>query len=68
MNSPVVRAIKALFFIGPLLFGVAFLSPLVAQSMVALAITPPFGLEPLVFGLIIGTGLGVTAQIRGRWI
>jgi len=41
---------------------------LIAQVITTMAWTPPFGLTPLVTGLILGGGLGLLAQIRGRWI
>ena len=53
---------------GPILFGVAFLAPLIAQSLEAAALPAPFGLAPLPFGLATGLGLGVIAALRGRWV
>ena len=53
---------------GPILFGIAFLAPLIAQSMVALSLPAPPGLEPIHFGLALGLVLGVVAAFRGRWI
>ncbi|MEO1044380.1 MAG: hypothetical protein AAFX04_02950 [Pseudomonadota bacterium] len=52
----------------PLLFAFGFLVPLIMQMMLALEITPPFGLTALVFALIVGGGWGLFAQIKGRWI
>ena len=43
--------LRYLFAVGPLLFGVGFLAPLIAQSMSALGISAPLGLTPLAFGL-----------------
>jgi hypothetical protein len=63
-----IQVIKTVFFFGPLLFGLGFLTPLIAQVITTMAWTPPFGLTPLVTGLILGGGLGLLAQIRGRWI
>lgn len=60
--------IRSLFRIGPLLFGLAFLAPLIAQSMQRLSYTAPFDLSPLVFGLIVGGLLGLLATVRGRWV
>ncbi|MEM7767305.1 MAG: hypothetical protein AAF253_07430 [Pseudomonadota bacterium] len=62
------RAIKALFHVGPILFGLGFVAPLTAQTLAALAIDAPFGLPHLTFGILVGLGLGLIAQIRGRWI
>ena len=53
---------------GPILFGVAFLAPLIAQSLEAASLPAPFGLEPLPFGLALGLSLGVIAALRGRWV
>lgn len=63
-----VQVIKTIFYFGPLLFGVGFLAPLSSQIIKAAAWTPPFGLTPLMTGLILGGTLGLLAQIRGRWI
>jgi hypothetical protein len=63
-----MSAIKALFFIGPLLFGLAFLAPLTAQAMDRLGLSAPMGLTALQFGLILGGVLGLIATIRGRWV
>lgn len=53
---------------GPVLFGIGFLAPLIAQSMDAMGIAPPFGFSFIQTGLLIGTGLGLAAKLRGRWI
>ena len=53
---------------GPILFGVAFLGPLIAQSIVAASLPVPLGLEPLHFGLGVGLAGGVIAAFRGRWL
>ncbi len=53
---------------GPVLFGIGFLAPLIAQSMEALEIAAPFGLSFIQTGLLIGAGLGLAAKLRGRWI
>ena len=60
--------IKAIFAIGPLLFGFGFMAPLISQVIQAMSWTPPFGLTPLMTGLIVGGTLGLIAQIRGTWI
>ena len=52
----------------PLIFGFAFLSPLLIQILEALTFTPPFGLSKTTLGLMIGGSWGIFAQIRGRWI
>ena len=53
---------------GPILFGVAFLAPLIAQSLEAVSLPAPLGLEPSHFGLALGLSLGVIAALRGRWV
>ena len=53
---------------GPVLFGGAFLAPLIAQSLEALSLSAPFGLEPIHFGMTLGLSLGVIAAMRGRWL
>ena len=63
-----VQVIKAIFYFGPLLFGVGFLSPLTSQIIQAMGWTPPLGLTPLATGLIIGGAYGLIAQVRGRWV
>ena len=60
--------IKAIFHFGPLLFGFGFMAPLISQTIQAMSWSPPFGLTPLVTGLIVGGALGLAAQIRGTWI
>jgi ABC-type dipeptide/oligopeptide/nickel transport system permease component len=63
-----MSVIKALFVIGPLLFGLAFLAPLTAQLIERFGWAAPLGLTPLQFGLILGGLLGLIATIRGRWV
>ena len=53
---------------GPISFGVAFLAPLIAQSLEAASLPAPFGLAPIQLGLALGLGLGVVAALRGRWV
>ena len=63
-----IEAIRMVFALGPLIFGLAFLAPLLAQSLEALQLPAPLGLSPLVFGLIVGGTLGAVANLRGRWL
>lgn len=63
-----VQLIKSIFYLGPLIFGIGFLAPLTSQIIQAVGWTPPFGLSPLMTGLLVGGTLGVIAQYRGRWI
>ena len=63
-----IQVLKTVFYFGPLLFGFGFLAPLTAQIIVLTGWVPPFDLSPLMTGLIVGGGLGLLAQLRGRWI
>lgn len=63
-----ITFIRALFPWGPLLFGVGFVAPLVAQTMDACAVRAPAPLTNLQFGLILGLTLGSVAKVRGRWV
>lgn len=63
-----MAVLRAIFSVGPLLFGLGFLAPLIAQSLQALAVTTPLGLPPLAIGLAVGGVLGLVATLRGRWV
>ena len=63
-----ITVIKTIFYLGPMIFGLGFLAPLSAQIISAAGWTLPFGLTPLIAGLMIGGGLGLIAQIRGTWV
>jgi hypothetical protein len=54
--------------LGPVLFGVGFIAPLIAQSLEAASLSAPLGLSHITFGLILGISMGVVAQLRGRWV
>lgn len=62
------KALKAFAWFLPLIFGLAFLAPVIDQAMKAMGIAAPFGLSTLALGLIVGGAWGVFAQITGRWI
>ena len=53
---------------GPLWFGLAFLAPLVAQSLDALALEAPLFPSNLAFGLTVGGVGGFIAKLRGSWL
>ena len=53
---------------GPVLFGLGFIAPLIAQSMQAASLAPPLGLSPIQFGLGVAIPLGFLAKQRGTWI
>lgn len=52
----------------PLIFAFAFLVPVIAQAMLAIGISAPFGLSTLTFALIVGGSWGLVAQFTGRWV
>ncbi len=60
--------IKTIFDYGALIFAFGFLAPLIAQLIMQFGWPPPFGLSPLVAGLIVAGAYGAIAQLRGRWI
>ncbi len=60
--------LRFIFYMGPLLFGVGFLAPLISQSFQSLGWNAPTGLSTLTFGLIVGAALGALATFRGRWV
>ena len=61
-------ALKKLFYWMPLLFGVGFIAPLIAQTMAYWDVAAPFGMSRLLFGLLIGAPWGLYAVLRGRWL
>jgi uncharacterized membrane protein YdjX (TVP38/TMEM64 family) len=60
--------LKTLFHFGPLVFAFGFIAPLTAQIIERAGLALPFGLTPLVAGLLLGAVWGSIAQYRGRWI
>lgn len=62
------RALQGVFFILPFLFGIGFIAPATAQGMVALGMTPPLGMTPIMFGLLVGAPWGLYATIKGSWL
>ncbi len=60
--------IKTIFNYGALIFAFGFLAPLFAQLISQVGWTPPFGLSPILAGLIVAGAYGLMAQLRGRWI
>jgi hypothetical protein len=61
-------ALKVLFHWMPLVFGVLFIAPLVAQIMVSIGLPAPLGLCRLGLGFAIGAPWGLYAVLVGRWI
>lgn len=62
-----IAVIKTIFYFGPLLFGIGFIAPLTAQILEGAGWPLPFGVTPLIAGLILGGLWGGYAQVRGRW-
>lgn len=60
--------LKNILHFMPLIFGIGFLGPLLAQIMQMLGWQAPLGFAPLTLGLIVGGAWGAFAQIKGRWI
>ena len=52
----------------PVLFGIGFLAPLIAQSLDAASLSAPLGLPNIAFGLIVGSSMGMIAKRRGSWV
>ena len=67
MNFNAIRKFVA-GALGPLLFGVGFIAPLIAQSLDAASLAAPMGLSNIVFGLAVGTSMGLVAKLRGSWV
>lgn len=62
------QILTGLFRVMPLLFGLGFLAPLLAQIIERSGWTPPNGLSPLVLGLLVGGLWGGFATVKGRWL
>jgi hypothetical protein len=60
--------IRFLTDLGPLFFGIGFLAPLITQIIELQQWSTPLGMNPLWFGLALGTTLGLVANVRGRWV
>jgi hypothetical protein len=61
-------AVQQLFRWMPLLFGIGFIAPVVAQTMAYWDLAAPFGMSRIAFGLAIGAPWGLYAVLRGRWV
>lgn len=62
------KFLKLIFDLGPMIFAIGFLTPLIREIVTRAGLIPPFGLKPLIFSLVIASAYGLVAQIRGRWI
>ncbi|WP_186402185.1 hypothetical protein [Sphingopyxis sp. P1IMeth2] len=63
-----MRIVGFLFSLGPILFGIGFLAPVIASVMGAAGLDAPVGLSAIQFGLITGIILGVIARQRKTWL
>lgn len=64
----VARLLTLIFQNLPFLFGLGFLTPLVAQVLERTTPSVSGAAWPLVAGLVIGGGWGAIAQKTGRWV
>jgi hypothetical protein len=67
-ERPAQKAIRLLFRWMPLIFGIGFIAPLIAQTMAAWGWNAPFGLTRSELGLMIGAPWGIYAVLVGRWL
>jgi len=63
-----LKLIELIFKYGALIFGVGFMAPLFSALIERAGLALPFGLTPLIVGLMLGGGLGLFSQMRGSWI
>lgn len=63
-----LKLIELIFKYGALIFGIGFMAPLFSTLIGRAGLALPFGLTPLIVGLMLGGGLGLFAQIRGSWL
>ena len=62
------KLIKLLFEVGPILFAIGFLVPLVIQFFELIEISSILGFSSQTMGIVFAATWGVVAQLRGRWI
>lgn len=60
--------LKSVMKLLPLIFGIGFFAPVIAEGFRAVEIAAPFGLAPLTFGLLVGGVWGLFATLSGRWL
>lgn len=63
-----MRLITAAFSLGPILFGICFLAPVMLASLRHFGATAPWGLNPLYLCLSVGAILGLVARQRRTWL
>ena len=62
-----IQFIRAVFYLGPLLFAFGFIASLTAQVIAPAGCSLPFGVTPLMAGLGLAALWGGYAQWKGRW-
>lgn len=62
------KALGLLFEYMPVVFGLGFVAPLIAQVLLRVGAPAPFGVPALVVGLVVGPAWGLYAKVRGRWL
>ena len=63
-----MRLIAFGFSLGPVLFGVGFLAPLIAALLDVAGLSAPLGLTSIQFGLGLGVVIGIIARQRKTWL
>lgn len=63
-----MRAVAFLTSLGPILFGIGFLAPVIAALLDAAGLDAPLGITPIAFGLGIGALMGFIARQRRTWL
>jgi hypothetical protein len=63
-----IELLRKAYAVGPVLFGIGFVAPVLAQTMDALSVDAPLGMGRLRFALVVGILSGTVAKLRGRWI
>lgn len=63
-----MRLIAAVFSLGPILFGICFLAPVMLASLRHFGVTALFGFDPLYVCLGVGALLGLIARQRRTWL
>jgi len=60
--------LQIFFKLMPVWFGLGFLAPLIAQTLIHTGLAGVLPVSPLIFGLVVGGGWGAVAVKTGRWI
>jgi len=68
MKTGFVQTLTALFSVSPILFGIAFMAPVLAEIMRAAGLATPFGVPAIAVGLIVGLVWGTYATVKGSWL